>query len=519
MESLVVKISNFSQLLFLFLLFHQVLQTNTEAQVTFTHGVASGEVTPYRAILWTRVDQEADLTLEVGLDASFQSISFTRFVHVSAATDFTAKVAVAILQPGQTYFYRWRQGAIQSDVGSFKTPPLRSVPTNVRLAFSGDSDGVKLNGIPVFNNFEVLDAVRAENPDFFVYLGDIIYADSTQRATPATTLDEYRSAYKTNREFAALRALLASTSTYAIWDDHEVQNDFAGSTVDPVLFANGRAAFLEYLPLRPLRIPKDDTCADTPLFRVFHWGREVDVIVLDERSCRSASAETACASDLAPTLPAALRAQISAAFGVPLPPLPSECLTTLTDPSRTFLGARQKRLLKGYLRHSQAKFKFIINQEPIQQLYALPYDRWEGYAAERSEILRFIREQQIENVIFLATDIHANVINEVFIDHFTDPDPIASEFVTGPIATFTQEQELRMVASRLGVSPDLAVSAFQSILDLVDVDCRHLNAFSYGAVEVNSTTHTATFSLKDAQGALLHDQKQPAIPCTKVIGP
>lgn len=190
-----------------------------------------------------------------------------------------------------------------------------------------------------------------------------------------------------------------------------------------------------------------------------------------------------------------------------------------TDPARTFLGARQKRLLKGYLRHSKARFKFIVNQEPIQQLYALPYDRWEGYAAERAEILQFIRDHHIENVLFLTTDIHANIINEVFLDHFTDPTPIAYEFMTGPIATFTQEQELRSVATRLGVSPDLTVSAFQGILDLVGVDCRHLNVFSYGLVEVNSNTHTATFSLKDAQGTLLHDQQQPAITCTKMIGP
>lgn len=233
------------------------------------------------------------------------------------------------LQPNQTYFYRWRQGTTQSDVGTFKTPPLRSVPTSVRFAFSGDSDGIKLNGVPAFNNFEVLDAVRTENPDFFIYLGDTIYADSTQWITPATTLDEYRAVYKANREFPALRSLLANTSTYAIWDDHEVTNNFEGSTVDPTLFAQGRTAFLEYLPVRPRRIPADSTCAASPLFRVFHWGQDVDIIVLDERSCRSASAEAACASDLAPTLPPALRTQVSAVFGVPLPPLPAGCLATI----------------------------------------------------------------------------------------------------------------------------------------------------------------------------------------------
>lgn len=503
----------------LFVLFPLVFGSVTEAQVSFTHGVASGDVTPFHVTLWTRTDQETDLTIEVAPNAAFQTLSFSQIVHVSADTDFTAKVRVSALQPGQTYFYRWRQGTAQSEVGSFQTSPFRSVPANVKFAFSGDSDGVKLNGVPFFNNFEVLDAIRTENPDFFIYLGDTIYADSTQRATPATTLEEYRAVYKANREFSALRSLLASTSTYAIWDDHEVTNNFEGATVDPTLFAQGRTAFLEYLPVRPRRGPTENTCAAAPFFRVFRWGQEADIIVLDERSCRSASAETECASDLAPTLPTALRTQISAVFGAPLPPLPAGCLSTITDPARTFLGTRQKRLLKGYLRHSKARFKFIVNQEPIQQLYVLPYDRWEGYAAERTEILQFIRDHHINNVIFLTTDIHANIINEVFLDHFTAPNPIAHEFVTGPIATFTQEQELQAVATRLGVSPDLTVNAFQGILDLVGADCRHLNAFSYGLVEVNSDTHTAAFSLKDAQGVVLHDQKQPTLTCSKIVGP
>ena len=69
----------------------------------------------------------------------------------------------------------------------------------------------------------------------------------------------------------------------------------------------------------------------------------------------------------------------------------------------------------------------------IQQTFALPYDGWEGYGAERKEILNFIRDNAIKNVIFLTTDLHLNLMNEVFIDRFADPAPIAYEVVTGPI--------------------------------------------------------------------------------------
>ena len=120
---------------------------------------------------------------------------------------------------------------------------------HVRFAYSGDSDGIQVDGVPVFNNFETLDAARREGLDFFIYLGDTIYADSEILGiSPAATLDEYREVYKANRDFPALRALLQATSIYAIWDDHEVRNNFAGQTVDPLLYAIGRQAFLEYMP-------------------------------------------------------------------------------------------------------------------------------------------------------------------------------------------------------------------------------------------------------------------------------
>ncbi len=480
--------------------------------LTFTHSVASGDVRAFSAVLWTRVDREARLKVEVSTDRAFQKRVFRRTVVASADNDFTAKIVAFPLEPDQSYFYRWIHDSSQSEIGTFRTPPLRFASAEVRFAFSGDSDGRKDDdGLPRFNEFEVLDRAREEDLDFFVYLGDTIYGRHE-------TLAEFRDAYKENREFEALRNLLKATSTYAIWDDHEVENDFAGETVDPMLFANGRKAFLEYMPIGRLNF-SDPACAGAPLFRVFHWGEDVDIIILDERSCRSANVEPACrfdpddpdTVDLVPTLPTELRQQF-ARQEIPIPPEPpTGCLEALFDPSRTMLGHRQKALFKLALLFSRAKFKFVINEVPIQQFYATPYDRWEGYAAERAEILNFIRANHIENVIFLTTDLHANLINEVFLDRFLDPEPIADEFVTGPIAHNTIEANLED-------DPVLLV-AFNTLLDLVDVDCRHLDAFSYGVVNVDSRAGgTTTITLKDDEGMVLLDQKDSVVPCTKTIG-
>lgn len=485
------------------------------SQPVFEHGVASGDVTSSTAVLWTRVDRKAKIKVEVYDNPRLRGGRvFHKKLKATAATDFTVKAAATSLESNTTYYYRFRHGNTRSPVGTFTTAPATSVSADVRFAYSGDSDGTRVGGQPFHGNFEVLDAVRGESPDFFIYLGDTIYSDSSLRPSPATTLDEYRATYKENREIEALPNLLKSTSIYAQWDDHEVMNDYDGETVDPDRYRAGRRAFFEYMPISDVYnafVPSDGSpppgCAGNPLVKTFQRGSDVDIFIPDERSCRSASVEVECQGDLAPTLPAPVRLS----FGLPASPPPG-CLEAINDPGRTMLGAIQKARLKSMLRSSDAEFKFVLSELAIQQFYALPYDRWEGYAAEREEILNFIRDNDIDNVVFLTTDNHANIINEVYLDRFVDPEPIAQELITGPIATFTLEDEILA-----GYGPDLLL-AFHGILNLVEVDCRNLDTFSYGMVDVDSGAGTATIELKDAGGSTLHDHLDPSVACTRAIG-
>lgn len=495
-------------------------------QPVFTHGVASGDVTSTSAILWTRVDRRTSVKVEVWDNPSLtgQKVFQATEPQTSSAGDFTVKIEATGLQPDTTYYYRFRHGneagGSVSPVGTFKTAPDSGAPANVKFTFAGDSDGTKVAGLPAFNNFEVLNAARLENGDFFVYLGDTIYSDSSFRPAPAMTLDEYQATYRLNRTYLNLTDLLKSTSTYAQPDDHEVFNDYSGQTVDPSRYAAGIGAFLNYMPLRESGLLNDPTCAGSPLFRVFHWGTMVDVIVLDNRSCRSSDVTVACAGDLAPTLPTPFRV----GFGLPPSPPPG-CLTAINDPTRTVLGPVQKQAFKDALLNSTAKFKFVVNEYVIQQYWALPYDRWEGYAAERNEILNFIRDpdgnpgtsDSIANVVFLTTDDHATYVNEVFRDRFTSPTTIAQEVVAGPIAAFTRQQS---IINRFGpVVGPMRVAQYQAALNLAGADCRNLNQISYGVVEVNALLGTATITSKDQNGVPVVNQVAPAVPCTKTLGP
>jgi alkaline phosphatase D len=488
----------------------------TAGAVTFPDGVASGDVTSTRAVLWTRVDVADNIKVEVFTNAALHPPKvFIGKMKTSTARDLTVKIDASGLQPGTQYWYRFKKDEDVSPVGTFKTAPSTSTAANVKLAYTGDSDVTKLSGVPAVNDFKVLQALQAENPDFWVYLGDTIYSDSSFRPTgPATTLNEYRATYREGRTYPNLTNLEASTSTYPTWDDHEVVNDYAAATVNPARYAAGRQAFFENMPIRESGFPHDASCAGDPIYRKYSWGKDVDMFMLDERSCRSAEAVTACFGDLAPTLPTAARSSFP--FSLFLSPNPPPgCLAALNNPSRTLLGPVQKAQFKQDLLNSTAQYKLIVSQDPIQQFFVLPYDRWEGYPAERSEMLNFIRNNGIDNTLFMTTDTHATLQNRVFMDAFTDPSTISNEMVTGPIATTTFANEVIQQAGFVGLfAVNTALNAFTGM------QCRNLDKNSYASVDVTSGG-TTTITSKDDTGAPVVgvNTSGSSLPCTGTYGP
>ena len=465
------------------------LPVGAAAKLAFTHGVASGDVTPFSAVLWTRVNEPSRLKVKVSTDPGFApAATLVRQVVARPEHDFTAKLLVFPLSPATRYHYHFvgPGGNVTSEVGRFRTPPLPFVRQDVRFTFTGDTDGTREHGVPAFNNFEVLDRIHEENGDFFVYLGDTIYSDSLF-APPAATLAAHRAKYKENRTYDALRDLLGATSTYVIWDDHEVFDNFAGQTARPERVANGRQAFTEYMPLRtPTR--------ELGFFRVFRWGRDVEIFILDERSFRSAEAGPACLGDPAPTLPAPYRSALGLG-----PAPPRGCLDVLNDPSRTMLGEAQKAVFKFLLRSSRATFKFVISAVPISEIFLLPYDRWEGYRAERDEILSFISDHDIDNVTFLTTDLHTNVVADVRVSVLAGSPVVVKEVITGPVAEFTLLQGLVAAFGPKGAAGIIAL-----VEGLNPPEFSNHNAFGYALVEVDSSARSAAITLKDSTGAILH---------------
>ena len=284
---------------------------------------------------------------------------------------------------------------------------MPSTGATVRFAISGDADGARdpKTGKPAYNFFQVYGRMAAERNHFNINLGDTISSDSEVGGVPpALTVPAKWAKYKQNLGFGHLRNLRRGTGLYSHWDDHEFINDFSRAEHGAAIYGAGVTAFSDYAPVR--------YSAANGLYRTVRWGKHLELFFLDERSFRSAKVGAPCNRDLAPTAPQAVRNVFAALVPALATPVPQACLDAIANPSRTMLGARQYAAFTRAIKASTATWKVIGNEVPIQQFYALPYDRWEGYAAEREKLVRFLRAN-VENALFLTTDTHANFVNEV----------------------------------------------------------------------------------------------------------
>lgn len=401
------------------------------------NGVAAGDVTPDSAVLWARASRRGAVRFQVSESNDFRGVR-TFAVPVADAT-VPAKLHLEGLQAGTTYYYRAFDAAGDSSDGRFRTPPPACTDTGVRFGVSGDWRG-ELAPYPAIRN------AAARDLDFFVAHGDTIYAEnySVPSEPTASTLEEYRAKHDlgmtTTLGLNTWRELRGSTALLATIDDHEVVNDFAGGAPpssdanfagDPGQFINettryqaGLRAFHEYMPIEELRYGQTGdprTAGKLRLFRERTYGNAAAVIVLDNRSFRDTGLPAV--TDL--TSPAAVGAFLFASF----------------NPARTMLGAAQKAELKAALLRAQQDgvvWKFVLVPEPIQNLGVVAAsDRFEGYAAERTEILKFVDDNDIDNVVFVAADIHGTLVNNLSyqLGPFQPQIPLVSfEISTGAVA-------------------------------------------------------------------------------------
>ena len=332
------------------------------------------EVSSDSALIWVCCDGATTVRVQCAAGEGWAEALLSEPVALSQATDYTAAIPLKGLKQDTRYRYRVTDAEgkprdADFTVGSFRTAP--AADRDFAFVFSGDTHAR-------YRPFKLFDLMAEKKPDFFIHLGDTVYADSP-RSQFRAALDYYRYKHREIRSDTHLQQFLAAVPTFAIWDDHEVENDFIGT--NPAI-TMGRQAFREFWPI--LNEKGDDA---TILYRRFRWTPACEFFVLDTRQYRDQ--------------------------GEPGP-----------GTGKTLLGARQLAWLKAALKESKATFKFICSSVPFHQN---GIDKWGGFKMERREVVEFIRHEGIRNVVILSADLHA-------AGDLSDDKTGLTEFLIGPIA-------------------------------------------------------------------------------------
>ncbi len=375
-------------------------------------GIATGDVSTSGAVVWSRADRPCQMWVEWSTYRDFRTAHRVRGPLALKKSDFTAKLGLGQLPPGQELFYRIIFEDLKTHVlsepktGRFRTPDLTGLWPS-RFAWSGDVGGQGYGINPKIGGMTIFEAIRQSYPDVFLHCGDVIYADAPLRAKKtveskktwhnllipekkkvAETLSEFRANFRYNLIDHNLRQMNETLPTAFTWDDHETKNNwwpgrrlsdarYSEKSCD-LLSARARAAFFEYCPLAHR--------ADAPgrIYRRLNQGPNLDIFMVDSRSYRGKNGPNR-------------EEQIG--------------------PKSAFYGIEQLAWLCRSLAESRSIWKVVVCPQPLSVLINHRGGTFEGAGnglagrprgreLEIAELLSFIKRNHIKNVVFVTADVH-----------------------------------------------------------------------------------------------------------------
>lgn len=474
--------------------------------------IQAGDVTATSAVIWGRGDRPSRLVVDFSTSPTFQTQVQTCIgSQVSAETDYTGTIDLQGLRSNTTYYYQVRfvDGSVepkftrQNITGRFRTAPKSHQARSVRFVWAADMAGqgwgrnpdlkiTAFDGEEIQGGYVIFDVMRKLKPDFALFSGDMIYADNPIPPTKpipeivgggtwvnepakdfvAISLDEFRENWKYNLGDEKFTRFLAETPIYVQWDDHEVSNNWYPNeilTAAPyngfpasVLAERARQAFFEYNPIRGEEI-----------FRNYNYGKHLELFLLDERSFRGDNDKN-------------------------------------TEPSQEMLGADQLQWIKDRLKASQATWKVVATDDPLSIVTGGPgdYDAWSqndsrvlGREVQLRDLLKFIKDERIENVVWITADVHfpAAIYYDPSRAVFQDFNPFW-EFVIGPIhaGAFGPASDLPLDPS---FGPQYDFSIFPDEPNLPPPN----NQF-FGSMDVDGQTAQLTARIHDITGKIVYEK-------------
>jgi alkaline phosphatase D len=389
----------------------------------FTLGVASGDPVPDGVVLWTRLAPaplegggmpmtNVEVHWEIAADQTFRTMTQRGTEIARPELGHSVHVEAAGLQPGRDYWYRFRAGDEVSPVGRTKTAPAAGAGVDrLRFAVCGCSHYES-------GYFTAYRRIAEEQFDFVLHTGDYIYEGRGHGGRSAVavrqhqgqeiyTVVDYRNRYAQYKSDPDLLAAHASAPFIVSWDDHEVDNDYAGDrdeneTPSELFLLRKAAAYQAYYETMPLRRQALPAGSRMRLYRRLQFGGLLDLSVLDTRQYRS---KQACGGGSKPACAEAI------------------------DPGRTMLGAEQEKWLFENLASTRATWTMLGQQVPtfardaqkINPAARFPMDKWDGYVAARNRLYARLKETKAPNPVVLSGDVHQHYGGDLKLD-FTRPD-------------------------------------------------------------------------------------------------
>lgn len=317
-----------------------------------------GAVTPTSVAVTAHVgDPGIQARLAASTQPDFSGALFSPPILSAAAGGNNVRLDLGGLASDTAYFYAIElDGVLQTaaaKTGTFRTLPPPG-PASFRFGFSSCGDWLEPGQF-------VHRTILTENLRFFIHMGDLNYRD-----TDVNDPVPYRSNYINSLNLSPeLGDLFRQLPTSYIWDDH----DFSGNTSDRT--SNGRTAhrkvYREMVPHYPLPAGGPNAA----IHQSFQCGR-VRFILSDLRSERDPDSWT-------------------------------------DDEDKSMLGAPQKQWFKDQLvaaRDSETPLIVWMCGLPFLSDSSLR-DNWGSYQTERTELLEFIRDEDIRNLVIISGDMHA----------------------------------------------------------------------------------------------------------------
>lgn len=398
---------------------------STSIDYPFTLGVASGDPLPDGFVIWTRLaplfnaedgsgglSDPVKVRWKIASDENMVNVIKQGQIIAQAQLAHSVHVDITGLEASRPYWYQFEALGAQSPIGRSLTAPPIYEASPIKTGFVSCSHWE-------LGYFSAYRHLTSEKPDLVFFLGDYIYENSNPQNSSkivrshgsgvSQDLAGYRNRYALYKTDPDLQALHACCPSVVTWDDHEVQNDYAGQwSKDPKVsiknFLRRRSAayqaFYEHMPLRLSSLPGRN---EMRIYRRINYGSLACFHVLDDRQYRD---RLGCIAD-------------GKNRGGRIAP---ESCPDLQDPARSMLGQEQENWLNEGFKNSKSRWNIIsqgLMVAPLLQPDAKSgilghwTDAWDGYMANRDRILASLQKYRVNNPVFWSGDIHSFWANDL----------------------------------------------------------------------------------------------------------